>query len=147
MLILTQQLRFLNFGEFKKDPSMTIGLTSSGDYAQTREFLKKMLKGDIFSDLDRYGHMGVEALASATPVDTGLTASSWTYRVISDSRGPGIEWYNTDIDSQGQPIAILIQYGHGTGTGGYVQGRDFINPAIRPIFDAIADDVWEKVRL
>jgi len=126
---------------------MTIGVTSVGNYAKTRDFLNRMLKGDMFTGLDRYGHMGVEALASATPVDSGLTASSWQYRIINDARGPGIEWYNTNVEAAGAPVAILIQYGHGTGTGGYVQGRDFINPAIRPIFEAIANDMWEKVSL
>jgi len=121
-----------------------IEITSKGDYKSTREFLNKMLNGDIFSDLDRYGQIGVDALASATPVDSGLAASSWSYRIVRDSYGPGIEWCNTDIEG-GLEVIILIQYGHGTGTGGYVQGRDFINPTMRPIFDQIANDVWEKV--
>ena len=121
-----------------------IEITNVGDYKNTYSFLKKISGGNLFSDLDRYGHMGVEALASATPVDTGLAANSWAYRIIRDTYGPGIEWFNTDVEN-GMNVIILIQYGHGTGTGGYVQGRDYINPAMRPVFDYIADDVWKKV--
>lgn len=87
--------------------------------------------------------MGVEALSRSTPVRSGLAAQSWAYRVIRGRR-PGIEWYNTDTVN-GTPVVILIQYGHGTGTGGYVEGKDFINPAMRGVFDQIADDVWKKV--
>jgi hypothetical protein len=89
--------------------------------------------------------MGVNALANSTPVETGLTARSWQYRIVKDRRGPTIEWYNTN-QVNGTPVAILIQYGHGTGTGGYVAGRDYINPAMRPIFDTIADEVWRRVK-
>lgn len=121
-----------------------IGISSSGDFSRTNKFLSGLLRGDIYSDLDRYGKMGVEALAHATPVETGLTAKSWAYRIIKNKNRPGIEWYNTNVVS-GTPVAILIQYGHGTGTGGYVEGRDFINPAMRPIFDQIASDIWRKV--
>ena len=126
---------------------MPIELSSTGDYKQTTAFLKKMLSGNLFSDLDAYGRMGQAALESATPVRTDLTAHSWEYRVTKDSFGPVIEWYNTNIDDEGTPVAILIQYGHGTGTGGYVEGRDYINPAIQPVFDQIVDDIWKKVRL
>lgn len=121
-----------------------IGITSKGDFANTKAWLNRLSKGDIYSDLDRYGRMGVDALARSTPVDSSLTANSWAYRVIRGKR-PGIEWYNTNRTSTGVPVAILIQYGHGTGTGGYVAGRDYINPAMRPIFDQIAADVWKKV--
>lgn len=121
-----------------------IGITSSGDLKKTDAFLKRLQKRDIYSDLDRYGKMGVSALSRATPVDSSLTANSWAYRIIRGRR-PGIEWYNTNVVG-GTPVVILIQYGHGTGTGGYVQGRDFINPAIRPIFNQISDDIWKKVR-
>lgn len=116
-----------------------IKITSSGDFKKTLDFLDRLKRRDIYRDLDRYGRMGVDALSRATPVRTGLTANSWGYRVLPGKR-PGIEWYNTNGN-----VAILIQYGHGTGTGGYVQGRDYINPAMRPIFDQIAADVWKKV--
>ncbi len=123
-----------------------ISITSKGDLSKTTNFLKRIIQGDIYSDLNRYGQMGVDALSRATPVDTSLTANSWKYRVIKDRNKPGITWYNTNMAGE-TPVAILIQYGHGTGTGGYVQGRDFINPAIRPIFDRISNDVWKKVRV
>jgi hypothetical protein len=128
---------------FTKGISM-FKITSKGDHGKTKDFLHKLQSGDIFSNLEKYGAAGVSALARATPVDTGLTQQSWSYIVIRDKNHPGIEWHNTNVVN-GTPVAILIQYGHGTGTGGYVQGRDFINPAMRPIFDKIADDVWEEV--
>lgn len=120
-----------------------IRIESRGNHNKTSSFLTKLLRGDIYSDLNRYGEMGVEALSKATPVASSLTANSWEYRIIKGKR-PGIEWYNTNVVN-GTPVAILIQYGHGTGTGGYVQGRDFINPAMQPVFDRIAADVWKKV--
>lgn len=121
-----------------------IQITTKGDLKKTTDFLKRLQNKDIYSDLSRYGQMGVDALSRATPIDSRLTASSWKYRIIKGKR-PGIEWYNTN-EVNGTPVAILIQYGHGTGTGGYVVGRDFINPAIRPIFEKISADVWKKVR-
>lgn len=123
-----------------------IKVESKGDWKKTEDFFRKLLRGDIFSNLDSYGHLGVAALAHYTPEDTGLAAHSWDYRVVKDRRGPRIEWFNTDVEG-GVIVVILIQFGHGTGTGGYVQGRDFINPAMTPVFDFIAADVWKKVRL
>jgi hypothetical protein len=120
-----------------------ISLFSSGNFDKTRKFLDRIMNGDIYAGLEQYGRAGVDALASMTPVDTGLTGSSWHYTVIKGPN-PGIAWYNTNTVA-GTPLVILLQYGHGTGTGGYVQGRDFINPAIRPIFDEIADAVWREV--
>lgn len=122
-----------------------IKITTKGDSKKTYDFLNKLTKGNIFSDLNRYGQMGIDALSRATPIDSKLTANSWRYRIIKNRRGPGIEWYNTN-EVNGTSVAILIQYGHATGTGGYVTGRDFINPSIRPVFDKIADDVWKKVK-
>ncbi len=121
-----------------------IGVTSKGDFKKTSDALSKLQRGTQYSNLDYYGQLGVEALSKATPIDSSLTANSWKYR-IRKGRRPGIEWYNTN-EINGIPVAILIQYGHATGTGGWVAGRDFINPAIQPIFDKIADDVWKKVR-
>lgn len=123
-----------------------IEIVSKGEWKKTRYFLERLLHGDIYADLDRYGQLGVSALASATPVRTGLTAASWRYKIIEGKNGPTVEWYNTNIEANGTPVAILLQYGHGTRNGGYVQGRNFINPAIRPIFDQMADDVWKKVK-
>jgi hypothetical protein len=122
-----------------------IGVTATGNYNKTIVFLNRLSKNsDIFSGLERYGRIGVNALSGATPVDSSLTADSWGYRVIKDRKRPGILWYNTNTTGR-IPVAILIQYGHATGTGGYVEGRDFINPAIQPIFDQIVADVWREV--
>jgi hypothetical protein len=94
--------------------------------------------------LDKYGKAGVAALARATPVDTGLTADSWKYTIVRTRGRPGIEWYNTNVVN-GTSVAILIQYGHGTGTGGYVRGKDYINPAMRPVFDQIVSQFFKEV--
>lgn len=124
---------------------MSFRLISRGEWAKTKEFLTRMVKDEPFRVLEKYGQIGVEALAAATPVDSGLTADSWSYKVLTHPR-PGIEWYNTNpAGATGKPVAILIQYGHGTGTGGFVAGRDYINPAIQHVFDEIADAVWKVV--
>lgn len=119
-----------------------IGIKSTGNHKRTTNFLKDLLLRKHFSALDRYGRMGVDVLSRATPVDTGLSSLSWDYRIIKNP--PGIEWHNTNTVN-GTPVVILIQYGHGTGTGGYVAGRDFINPAIKPVFDQIVNDIWKVV--
>lgn len=103
-----------------------------------------MGKRDIYKSLERYGQEGVAALSSATPADTGLAANSWYYTVEVTKNGASITWSNSDVEG-GFPVAVMIQYGHGTGTGGYVSGRDYINPAIVPIFDKIAESVWREV--
>jgi hypothetical protein len=121
-----------------------ISFATSGSFDRTEASLKKMLSGDIFSGLDALAREGVIALATATPMETGLGAASWDY-VIERSQGScTITWTNSDVEN-GFPVVIMLQYGYGTGTGGYVQGRDFINPAIKPIFDQIADKVWKAV--
>lgn len=117
---------------------------SKGDFRKTDNFLRKMLKLDIRSQLDKYGRQGVAALSSATPVQTGLAAQSWYHRTEVTSRGATITWLNSDVES-GFPVAVMLQYGYATGTGGYVQGRDYINPAIQHIFDEIAESVWKEV--
>lgn len=117
-----------------------ISISNSGSFDNLEKFLKRAENNDISSRLNDYGRQGVAALASATPVDSGLTADSWGYRITQDRRGPTVEWYNTNAD-----VAIMIQYGHGTGTGGYVSGRDYINPAMRPLFDEIANKIWKEV--
>jgi hypothetical protein len=121
-----------------------VHITSSGSFDKTEKFLSWIRRGDLYKTLEANARTGVSALASATPVDSGLTAASWGYEVKSGPGGATITWTNTNIND-GVSIAIILQYGHGTGTGGYVQGRDYINPAIRPIFDKIADDVWRAV--
>lgn len=119
-------------------------LTSSGSSKKTEDWLKKLAKSDFYSKMDEYGRRGVQALSSATPVDSGETASSWYYEIVRKNGYTSIEWRN-DHMAGSTPVAILLQYGHGTGTGGYVQGQDFINPAIQPIMDQIAADVWKVV--
>ena len=122
-----------------------IVIESHGDFQNMDRFLKKMSEGDIFRHLENQARRGVDALASATPVESGLTANSWTYEVTKGRGGYGISWLNTNINN-GVNIAIILQYGHGTGTGGYVAGRDYINPAIKPIFEEIANTVWREVQ-
>lgn len=119
---------------------------TKGNSNKTKEGLQRIQKGDIFSDLDRYGRMGVDALSRATPVESGFSANSWDYIIIKNNKFPGIQWINTNVTDDGTPIVILIQYGHATGSGSYVAGRDFINPTMRPIFDQISQDVWKKVK-
>lgn len=121
-----------------------ITIKQKGNFAKTDAFLKKVSKMDTLSILNRYGSKGVEALRSNTPTDTGHTANSWSYEVVQTSTGYRIYWKNSNI-VDGVPIAIILQYGHGTGTGGYVEGRDYINPALRPIFDEIAESAWKEV--
>lgn len=121
-----------------------ISFSSRGDFKNLEKFLKTMSKNDIFRALDEFGRQGVDALSSATPVESGQTATSWSYEVSKTGRSYSISWTNSHI-VDGRPIVILLQYGHGTGTGGYVQGRDFINPTIKPIFDKIAESVWKAV--
>lgn len=115
-----------------------------GDFSKTEAFLKKLRKLDLNSILVKYGELGVSALANATPIDSGKTADSWGYKITKKRGAFTITWTNSNV-SNGVPIALLIQYGHGTGTGGYVQGRDYIKPAIRPIFDNLAKELWEEV--
>lgn len=122
-----------------------VQITSKGSFQNTDNFLNRMSRGDIFKALDSYAQLGVYALSAATPSETGLTAASWNYEIENSGSTYTIWWTNKHVDSQGQPIAIMLQYGHGTGTGGYVQGRDYINPAIRPVFDLIASEVWKAV--
>ena len=118
-----------------------------GDFKNTDRFFKNATTKSIYLYiLDRYGQMGVVALSQATPRDSGETADSWTYDVKHSKKKAVITWRNSHITDEGTPIAIILQYGHGTGTGGFVQGRDYINPAIRPIFDKMADDVWKAVK-
>lgn len=115
-----------------------------GDFEKLTRYLVKLDKTIKFADLDKYGKEGVAALASATPVDTGLTASSWYYEVERTKSTAKITFYNSNVQ-RGINIAIILQYGHGTGTGGWVEGRDYINPAIQPIFNRIADNAWKEV--
>jgi hypothetical protein len=115
-----------------------------GDFRNTERFLQKLSKFDAMSVSEKYAQEGVAALAAATPVESGLTARSWGYEITTTKDSYTISWTNSNI-VVGVPIAVIIQYGHGTGNGGWVQGRDYINPAIQPIFDKIADEAWREV--
>lgn len=117
---------------------------SSGSLKKTENFLSRMRRDELFNSLERFAQEGVAALANATPFDTGLTSASWDYEIRKTRGSYSIIWTNS-YNVDGRPIAILLQYGHGTGTGGYVQGRDYINPAMKPVFDRIADNVWKAV--
>ena len=121
-----------------------ISFRHKGDFSKLTSFLEKS-KGVIkLSNLDKFGREGVAALASATPVDSGKTANSWYYEIENRNGSATITFYNSNIQN-GVPIAILLQYGHGTRNGGWVQGRDYINPTIQPIFDKIANSAWKEV--
>jgi hypothetical protein len=119
-------------------------LTSKGDFKKTLKFLNFMKADKEFAHLDRYGRQGVDLLSSATPVDTGRAASSWGYQIGHTNGVHSISWFNTDREG-GVNVAVILQYGHGTGTGGYVVGRDYINPALRPLFDRAVADIWREV--
>lgn len=119
-------------------------IEASGDFRNTERYLKRLSTLDLMSALRGFAQEGVRALASATPVDSGLTSSSWGFEITRRRRSASITWTNSHV-VDGRPIAIMLQYGHGTGTGGYVQGRDYINPAIQPIFDMISDEFWKVV--
>lgn len=121
-----------------------IRISSKGDFNNTFRFLNKMSKFQINKILEKYGQMGVKALRSATPIDSGKTAESWGYEISVGKEGATIHWTNSN-QNNGVYIAVILQYGHGTGTGGYVQGVDYINPAIRPVFDKIAEEAWMEV--
>ena len=121
-----------------------ITITHKGDFEKTTNFLKNIKTDKIMRRLEAYAQRGVNALASATPSDTGKTAASWGYTIERTSTTTTITWTNSNINN-GVPIAVILQYGHGTGTDGYVEGIDYINPAIKPIMDEISDSVWKEV--
>ena len=121
-----------------------ISYNVQGDLKKTDTFLRKLLKQDLTTLLHRYGKRGVDALAAATPVDTGKTAASWDYTVTESPGSATITWTNSNVND-GVPIALLIQYGHGTATGGYVRGKDYIKPAIQPVLDELAEALWKEV--
>lgn len=121
-----------------------ITFRQKGDFSKSMRFLEKAKEIVHVGELDKYGQEGVAALSSATPVDSGKTANSWYYEIHRTNESVSITFNNSNIQN-GVPIAIILQLGHGTGTGGWVEGRDYINPAIRPIFDKIADNAWKEV--
>lgn len=121
-----------------------ITFRSKGDFSRATKFFEKIREAAKIGVLDKYGKAGVAALSSATPVESGKTASSWYYEIERQNGSVSINFLNSNVN-KGVPIAIILQYGHGTGTGGWVEGRDYINPAIQPIFDQIAEDAWREV--
>lgn len=123
---------------------MRVKFEVSGGFTKTERFLNRMKRREYLNVLDEFGRDGVQALRNATPVDSGATVEAWDYEIKRTRDCTEIVWTNSNIND-GVPIAVILQYGHGTGTGGYVQGRDYINPAIRPIFDKIAEKAWKVV--
>ena len=121
-----------------------ISFRQKGDFSKLNRYLERVKESAKIGVLDKYGREGVAALASATPVETGKTANSWYYEIKRQNGSVSLEFKNSNI-KDGVPIAVILQYGHGTGTGGWVRGRDYINPAIQPIFDKIADSAWKEV--
>ena len=121
-----------------------ISFRQKGDFSKLTKFLERAKETVYLGDLNKYGRQGVAALASATPIDSGETASSWYYEIENNKESATITFYNSNIQN-GVSIAIILQYGHGTRNGGWVEGRDYINPAVQPIFDKIVDDAWREV--
>lgn len=123
---------------------MKFSVAQSGDWTKTLDFLERNSKADWVKKLDSLAAQGVSALAAATPRESGETASAWSYTIRVGSSYIFVDWHNSN-ENQGIPIAILLQYGHGTGTGGYVQGVDYINPAVQPIIDQMVEVVWREI--
>ena len=121
-----------------------ISFRQKGDFSKLTRYFEKVKEAARLSILDKYGREGVAALASATPVESGKTADSWYYEIKRQNGSATISFYNSNVN-EGVPIAIILQYGHGTGTGGWVEGRDYINPAIQPIFDKLTEEAWKEV--
>lgn len=128
----------------RRDDYVVITFKQKGDFSKINRFLERVKESVKLGDLDKYGQEGVDALAAATPKDTGFTAQSWYYEIVRSKNSVSIIFNNSHVN-KGVPIAIILQYGHGTRNGGWVQGRDYINPAAQPVFDKIADKAWEEV--
>lgn len=120
-----------------------IKVTQKGNFNKATSYMMRIRDADFLKSLDEYGRIGVEALRNATPVDSGLTASSWYYDIVRNGSRVTLAFHNSNVNDYVN-IAIILQYGHGTGTGGWVEGRDYINPAIQPLFDRMADEVWKE---
>ena len=121
-----------------------ITVKQRGDFRKTTQFLTKASKADAYDILEKYGKAGVTALSAATPKDTGRTASSWTYKIEKTGKGYSLSWHNSNVN-RGVNIAVILQYGHGTRNGGYVVGIDYINPALRPVFDKLSTELIREV--
>lgn len=121
-----------------------VRIKQSGDFKKTEKFLKKSFGRNYVDVLEKYGQQGVMALSATTPIDTGLTAVSWSYKIIQNESSLSVVWENSNVQ-KGINIAVILQYGHATRNGGYVEGIDYINPALRPIFEKMADAAWKEV--
>jgi len=121
-----------------------ITITQKGSFNRTERYLQRLKRAELDQVLNKYGNLGMVALSNAPPVESGETARSWSYSIVAKPGYYSIRWHNSHIED-GVPIAVILQYGHGTGTGGYVQGRDYIMPAMRPIFEQIAEEAWREV--
>lgn len=143
MYMSTPELLLIHFQN--EDLAMRgITIKQHGDFSNFQKFYNRITNKNYLNVLEQYGKAGVQALSSATPKDTGVTASSWTYEISHNMQNTTISWTNAN-ENNGVNIAILLQYGHGTGWGGYVKGRDYINPAMQPIFDRMANELWKEV--
>lgn len=140
---MRERKRCIRKDNFAMKPMLTV--TVPGNFNKTERFFERIKNAVKMGTFDKYGEMGVKALASATPIDTGKTSESWTYEVIHYPTCSSIVWSNTNVTSNGTSVAILLQYGHGLKNGGYVAAKDYINPAMIPVFDKIANDMWEEV--
>ena len=121
-----------------------ITVTSKGDFAKTFNFLNSSKDLDVMNIMDKYGREGVSLLSANTPVDTGKTSESWTYKIERTKGKTSINWYNTNV-VEGVNIAIILQYGHGTQNGGYITGKDYINPVLKPLFEKMSNELWKAV--
>lgn len=119
-------------------------IQQKGDFRKTEKFLRKSFGIRWRSILEKYGRLGVQTLSAATPIDTGFTASSWRYEIIQNESGLSVTWYNDNVVNHVN-VALILQYGHGTRNGGWVKGIDYINPALKPIFDKLANEAWKEV--
>ena len=121
-----------------------ITMRQSGSFANTKNLLRRIRLNQELNWLEKYGEMGIKALAEMTPKDTGLTAASWYYQIVRDGEGYALQFLNSNVKDY-VPIAIIIQYGHATKSGSWVEGRDYINPAVQPIFEEISNKIWKEV--
>lgn len=121
-----------------------ITLSADGDFTKTRGFIERLKETMRLGILDKYGREGVKVLSEATPVDTGETARSWSYKITRERNSATLSFYNTNV-VDGVSVAVILQYGHGTRNGGWVEGRDYINPALRPVFDRLVDELTKEV--
>lgn len=125
---------------------IVVQMSEKGDFKKTFNFLKAMQEKKFLSNLNKYGERGVQLLSENTPRDTGLTASSWYYKIEDDGETLTLTWYNSNVKKDYFNVALMLQYGHATKNGGWIEGIDYINPALKPLFDEMEKDIWEEVK-